>query len=992
MRRLFTLLPTLPAALAISAGINSPTPGGDLLRGELMLEARSPQAALDRLTDINPGQYTASQAEAAEFATAQATLLDGRPAEARRLFELFALRYPASPLAVTARMGVADCLFYEGEYRAALDVYGDIDPSTLDLAAADDYRYRSAFSEMMLGRYSEALDGFSSLRRSARYADAAAFYMGYIYYAQGNYAEARPLLEEANSSVAPGDHAPFYLTQIAYAEGDYDRALEMARDNMDRIEAYRPELERIAGESLYYLGDEDRAMNYLDSYVTASSDPQKSALYLLGVTLYKHGEWQQAIENLSKVAGENDAMGQSAYLYIGQAYLKLGNVNSALLALEKAYRMDYDRNVRETAFYNYAVARSQGGRTPFGSSVTIFETFLRDFPDSRYAPEVQEYLVTGYMTDNNYEQALASIERIKRPSASILAAKQRVLYILGSRDLAAGQVSRALTRFTEAKGIKGGDRTIAAECDLWIADCLYRKGEYARAASSALAYLRAVPSGPNRSLAYYDLAYCRFAEKRYADARTDFERVLSQPGNLSAEMLADAQTRIADCLYYSSDFAGAGRAYDRALEMNPSAGDYALYQKAMMAGFARDYSGKISQLDDMMKRFPTSALVPAALLQQAESHLALSRPAEAIKIYRHLVANYSGTSQGRNGHLQLAVTLLGQGERPRAIATYKEVISRYPTSEEARLASDDLKRLLAEDGRLQEYASFIASVPDAPKFEVSELDALTFEAAEKAYLTDPGATGRLKEYISTYPGGKYEPQALAYLATASVNAGNTAEAYEYAKKIIERYPDSEATEDALAIRGSVELDRGDAPSALSTFTLLEQRASAGRNLNLARLGIMRAALDLGRNEDALGAADRLLASTGLQPAQRNEVILVRAQALAATGRTADAVKAWEQIASETDDPSGAQAAFRLAEYRFGAGQPKQARAAVEKLIDSNTPHSYWLARGYILLSDIYRSQGNTFEADEYLKSLKENYPGSEPDIFNMIDQRLNTSK
>ncbi len=78
----------------------------------------------------------------------------------------------------------------------------------------------------------------------------------------------------------------------------------------------------------------------------------------------------------------------------------------------------------------------------------------------------------------------------------------------------------------------------------------------------------------------------------------------------------------------------------------------------------------------------------------------------------------------------------------------------------------------------------------------------------------------------------------------------------------------------------------------------------------------------------------------------------------------------------------------LAQYEFDNGQLKKARRRIEKFIDANTPHQYWLARGYILLSDILRKQGSDFEADEYLKSLKENYPGDEADIFQMIDQRL----
>lgn len=107
-----------------------------------------------------------------------------------------------------------------------------------------------------------------------------------------------------------------------------------------------------------------------------------------------------------------------------------------------------------------------------------------------------------------------------------------------------------------------------------------------------------------------------------------------------------------------------------------------------------------------------------------------------------------------------------------------------------------------------------------------------------------------------------------------------------------------------------------------------------------------------------------------------------------TGKPAEAVKAWETLAKDTDDLYGAKSAFYLAQHYYDADQLKKARTSVEKLIDSNTPHNYWLARGYILLSDICRKQGETFEANEYLKSLKENYPGTESDIFMMIDERL----
>jgi TolA-binding protein len=74
--------------------------------------------------------------------------------------------------------------------------------------------------------------------------------------------------------------------------------------------------------------------------------------------------------------------------------------------------------------------------------------------------------------------------------------------------------------------------------------------------------------------------------------------------------------------------------------------------------------------------------------------------------------------------------------------------------------------------------------------------------------------------------------------------------------------------------------------------------------------------------------------------------------------------------------------------QYNAGELKQAAKTVNALIDANPPHIYWLGRSFILLSDILTAQGNTSEAQEYLRSLRENYPGSEADIFQMIDSRL----
>ena len=95
------------------------------------------------------------------------------------------------------------------------------------------------------------------------------------------------------------------------------------------------------------------------------------------------------------------------------------------------------------------------------------------------------------------------------------------------------------------------------------------------------------------------------------------------------------------------------------------------------------------------------------------------------------------------------------------------------------------------------------------------------------------------------------------------------------------------------------------------------------------------------------------------------------------------------MSNNINDIYGTRALFRIAQAQFDNNNLAEARKSAEALIDSDTPHNYWLARGFILISDINRAEGNTFEADQYLISLRDNYPGTETDIFKMIDDRLN---
>lgn len=976
-------------ALTVQASgqINGAGAAGYLERGSRMFDDLNYTGCIDQMRAMERLTPSPGQMEEARRLTALSVLHLGHD-DALQLLQRWIADYPASARREEMLAAVGDWYFHRSDYPAAVEAYGCVDRDALDSYVAADVDYRQAYSRLMLGDTEEAMQGFSRLARSDRYRAAGAFYRGYLEYAAGNYAAARTLFKEAAGNAELNDVAQYYLAQIDFVQGDFSGALSLSRQLLknDAVEQFAPEMNRIAGESLFNLGREEEALPYLRRYASTTDRIRPSAFYILGVGEYRLGNYQAAIRSLGHAASSDDAMGQSANLILGQSYLAGGNADGALMAFEKAYRMGFDRNVSESAMYNYAVAKSEGGRVPFGNSVALFENFLREYPQSEYADRVRSYMISGYMTDNDYQSALKLIDAMNRPTPEANAARQRALFALGTREYSSGRLTEALDRFRRAASISGADRSIARQSLLWEGICQYDLERYDAAVRSLEAYLKEARRGdPNTVIARYNLGYARFSQADYKAALTDFRDVIAaRPDN---RMLADAYNRAADCLYYGSDFAGAADAYDKAFALNPEAGDYALYQKAVMSGLQRNHKQKIELISDLCNRYPTSSLIPAAMLEQADAYTAVGDNNAALKAYDNLLRDYPASTYARQGMLRKAIASLSAGRRKEAKDAYRQIISSYPTSEEARMAADDLKRIYADEGRLQEYSEFIASVPDAPQTEASELEALAFRAAESDYVAND-RTERLADYLRTYPGGVHEPQALLLMAKAAEAAGRDAEALEYATRLTDRYPHADVSEDALIIRAEAELAQGRGAASLESYRRLEQSASSPRRLQQARLGVMRTALMLDENATALEAADRLLSSSAENLTGLQEISYDRALALSRLGRNDEAEAAWALLAASPEEEYGARAAVSLAESQLRSGNAEKARATADALINANPPHAYWLARGFIVLSDALRAQGNGFEADEYLRSLKSNYPGTEAEIFDMIDSRL----
>ncbi len=984
-------LATLSASASQDA-VKDTSAEGYLARGILMYECKNFTGCIDQLTEAKRMTPPASIYEDAEYYIAMSKFKRG-DGDCLSALQQFAQKYPASLRRFDVWFNIGNSYFNKGKYGEASIAYGKVDDNAFTGEDYADLVYRRAFCQLRLAQFDKAQRGFEKLKGTTKYREASGFYTAYVSYANGNYAEASRGFKSISRQSSLWNEAQYYLCQIQFEDGDFDSALTTGNKLLtaNLTTDMKAELNRVLGESEYHLGNNDRAVELLDNYVEqCTGDPERSSLYILGVAAYRNGNYDQAIGKLDAVVNRDDTLAQSAYLYIGQAYLHQDNVSAASMAFEKAYKMSYDRDVQETAFYNYAIAQSRGARTPFSNSVKIFEDFLNRFPKSKHASDVEDYIINSYMANHDYENALTTINSISSPSTKMLRAKQNVLYRLGVQSLEAKQTKSAISYLTQAEKLAGYDKSISAETLLWLGEAYYKNGEYAKAVTKYNSFVsKAGTKADNYALANYGLGYANFQQKSYSAATEAFKKAVNT-GDLEASLAADTYNRIGDCNYYSRNYSAAEQYYEKAMNSGSTHADYALYQQGFMRGLQRQHNEKIAIMDEVVDKYPNSTYAPKALYEKAQAYIALNSNTNAESAFRSLMSRYPQSAEARQGQLQLALLYNSEGKRSQARSEYQSLIRKFPSSEEAKVAIEDLKVMYADDGNLSAFKQFMSSVDSSYQMGSNEMDQLTFQSAESEYINS-GKTQRLKSYLSSYPNGAYAGQAAYYLAENAHSNNDNNTALEYLEKALKAAPDASFAESALAMQGQLLAAKGNTSEAQHSFKQLEAKATTDSNKQLALMGLMRIARDNNDLTTASKYAIQLLAGS-LDKEDKAEVLFTVAKAHRQSGNKQKAIEELKQLTDDMQSRYGAMGTVELAEIYYDDGKLDSAQKLLDKLIDSGTPQQYWLARGFILLSDVYAKRGDKFQAREYLESLRDNYPGKEADITEMINNRLKALK
>ncbi len=913
--------------------------------------------------------------------------------DALYLYEQFLADYPESNKNPYAQFHGGEILQESKKFKQAVRWYEKVNYQNLDSETQNAYYFKRGYSLFMDDNLNDASTWFMKLKDvESEYYQPSNYYYAHIQYTKKNYETALKSFLKLQQDEAYSKIVPFYIAQIYYLQKEYDKAIDFATPLMNEgTEARQADMARVIGSSWFAKKEYAKAVPHLEKAIANPDFARKEDYYQLGFAYYYQKNYAKAAESFSKVTSENNDMAQNAYYHLGDCYLKLNDKMRARVAFEAASKLSFDKNIQEDAMLNYLKLNYELAYSPFNEIINSFLKFIELFPNSANIDQAYEYLGKAFLTTKNYKEALQSMEKIKRKDSNVYRAMQRIAYYRGIELFTSLNFVESVGFFTQSLKYGEYDKDLKVKALYWRGEANYRLGKNSEAGKDYNEFI--LTSGsfklPEFKTAHYNLGYVSFNDKNYQEAGSWFRKYIKLTENDKAGTLTgDACNRIGDCFYVDRAFSAAISYYEKSIVIPTGAPDYALYQKAFCLGLLKQHNEKIAILKQLVRQYPSSPYVDDALYESGSSYVALNDYPNAIASFKQVKEKYPQSSLAKRALLQLGLVYYNNSDYDNSMAFYKRVVNEYPGSPESQNALLGIRNIYMDKSQPDNYIQYTETLGAFARTDIRSQDSLTFESAQRFFIKEDceHAIKHFENYLTTFPEGRYAVDAHYNKATCQYKAGLLRDAVKSFEYVANR-PRNMYTEDALLKCGEIYFQDNTFDKALLNFRRLTEIAEVEENRMEARIGVLRCLVKTNQFSDVILAAQSLLQSPKLAPEIEREARFARAKAYEKTGNLPLAVTDFKALSTNTKSVEGAESKYLLAQYYFNSGNDASAEKEIFDFAEKGTAHQYWLARSFILLSDIYLKKGDNFQAKQYLESIMENYTGID-DVKPMAQERL----
>lgn len=915
----------------------------------------------------------------AHFMLGESYLALQRYLDARQSFQTLVRENPASPLVPDAYHRIGMTFFREGKKSRSTEWFKKVldEFPRHSLASECAYwigeAYISADEKDLAVKYLQlSVEGFPA----NRLADYAWFSLGWVHQSERRFQKAVAFYDSVNQRIPPSSLAPLARIRAAeclFEEGKFEQVIERtARVDTSGVDSTLP------GTALFLRAE---SFAKLEKYLTALgvydslfvSYPKHTLIsdahYGKGWVLLSLNRYEQAAVEFDKCAVLGGERSSAALYRKGVALRLAGKTFDA----EEAFRQSTGE-FADDALYQLASMSAESKEWVRADS--LLEQLVTRYPSSRLLAESRILKGEIQLIRSRFDSAATEFATAIRalPSGSPLAPTALfklgiALFRLEKFDSSASTFGTLIKRYPSD--------SLIAETRFWLAEALYRTGEY----QAALREYRSVLSSPSSAQseqATWGSAWAQMKSGDYEGAIgtfSDFIRLY--PSN---RLVPEARLRIGDCYFSMKDFDRAAGRYLEFTRLHPERQDidYAQYQLGQSYYRAGKFQQAIQEFNALLKKYPASSLADDAQYAVGWVWFQTKEYLQAVIEFQRLVTNHPQSELVGRALYSIGDSYYNNKQYDAAAKAYLEVLNRFPNGEYVLDAATGAQYAYLALARQRDATTlvprFLDEHPNAEAKEVLLLRQGSFLMELRDFAL---AQSLYEQFLKDFPNSTRRASAFEGLGAALKSRGM----YDRAASAYERSGTSSSY--LLAALLYIEAKQTDRGMAL----LRRIQESDPRSAEAAEAGYQIGLLleSVGQRESAVKEFEKVRggfpASTA---ADKSGIRLARLRS--AFGDYHEALDILTPILSRRNDEIGAEAQFLRGVFLVQLGRHEDAETAFLRVRILFGSFEKWTALSLLELGNIYLSRGHVEKAREAFNSVTR--IKGQPDAANEAKRRL----
>ncbi len=894
--------------------------------------------------------------------------------EGEDLMRDFVEKFPTSTKRNNAFLEVGEYYYKNANYPYALKWYSKVNTGSLSIYQQEDFQFKFAYGLFATGSFTKSKKYFSQLLSSEKYGAEAKYYYGYMAYKDDDFENADKYLSDVANDKYLGKDIPYFMANIKFKTGKFQEAIDAALPLLEKTnKVQRSELSKIIGESYFNIEEYEKSIPYLKDYEGKKGKWNNTDFYQLGYAYYMQDDYENALEWFTKIIDGNNSVSQNAYYHLAECYLNGNKKTEALNAFKNASQMEFDQNIKQDAWLNYAKLSYEIGN-PYKSTAEIIQEYLQKYPTDINKEELNNLLISSFISAKDYEGAVRYLEN-KKNSENY----QKVAFLRGAQLFEDQNYQEAKEYFNLATNIIND---FNAKATFWKAESDYRLNNFDQALQGfeSFSELNEAKNQIEYADLDYHIGYTYFKLKDYNKAGGHFKQYIDND-LANSDQLIDAYMRLGDSFFALSNYYKALTPYEKVIEANDINVDQAQYQRALCYGFMGENDKKINKLKNFLKYNVKSPLRDDAFYELGNTYINKNETDNALSAYNDIIDNYPQSSYVPKALLKQGLIYFNNDNNQKALTKYKTVITDYPNSPEAIEAVSNSRQIYIDIGKVDEYERMIKKL-DYVNVSDQEIENTLFESAEKQYLSNntKKAIDSFQKYLKRFPNGIHSLTANYYLADSFERDKKSQKAIVHYQYIIDKNR-NDYTENSLLNLSQIYLKKEDWEKALPLLIKLEKEADSEQNIIFAQSNLMKGNYALNNYDKAVDYADIILQKEKIEDQIKSDAQIIIARSAFKTNDINKSQEAFKIVENSASGKLKAEAIYYDALFKYQDGDYKNSNLIIQKLASEYASYRYWGAKGLIIMAKNFYELQDAYQATYILENVLKNFSDF-PDVTN----------